>query len=108
MRPLPVSLTFGVLGLLACSHAHAPAHSAPALSPIRQDTARATPGGRGQQAPDATAPKPFNQVITAGAVTDSGVFIVYRIGEKVFYEIPKAMFGRQFLLVADHRGTIRR
>jgi hypothetical protein len=35
------------------------------------------------------------------------VFIVHRIGEKVFYEIPAAMFGRQFLLVADQRGTVR-
>jgi hypothetical protein len=35
------------------------------------------------------------------------VFIVHRIGEKLFYEIPKAMFGRQFLLVADQRGTMR-
>ena len=46
-------------------------------------------------------------MITAGAVTDSGVFIVHRIGEKLFYEIPTAMFGRQFLLVADQRGTMR-
>jgi len=112
MRALPVFVTFGVLGLLACAHAPAPAHSVPAPAPARQDTTRAASGGGGAGgrqgvAPDATAPKPFNQVITAGAVTDSGVFTVYRIGEKLFYEIPKAMFGREFLLVADQRGTIR-
>ncbi len=108
MRALSVFLTLGALGLLACSHATAPAHSAPAPAPARQDTTRpASGGGRQGGAPDATAPKPYNQVITSGAVTDSGVFTVHRIGEKLFYEIPTAMFGREFLLVADQRGTIR-
>jgi hypothetical protein len=46
-------------------------------------------------------------VITAQAVTDSGVFIVHRIGEKLFYEIPRPLFGREFRLVVDRRGTIR-
>ena len=105
MRSLSILLTFGVLGVLACSHATAPARQSAAPAPIRQDTTRATNGR--QQPPDPTAPKPYNQVITASATTDSGVFILHRISEKVFYEIPKAMFGRQFLLVADQRGTIR-
>jgi len=46
-------------------------------------------------------------VITAQATTDSGVFIVHRIGEKLFYEIPRRMLSRQFRLVVDRRGTIR-
>ncbi len=108
MRSSSILLTFGALGLCACSHATAPAHSAPVPTPARQDTTRAASGGGRQGgAPDATAPKPYNQVITPGAVTNSGVFTVHRIGEKLFYDIPKAMFGREFLLVADQRGTIR-
>src|SRR5919198_363192 len=106
MRFSSISSTLAAGALIACSHATAPAHNGPAPAPARQDTARAPTGGR-QQAPDATAPKPYTQVITAGAITDSGVFIVQRIGEKLFYEIPKAMFGREFLLVADQRGTMR-
>jgi uncharacterized protein DUF4953/uncharacterized protein DUF5117/uncharacterized protein DUF5118 len=104
MRSVSILLTFGVLGVLACSHAPAPARQ---VTPAQthQDTSRAASGR--QQAPDAAALKPYNQVITAGAVTDSGVFMVHRIGEKLFYEIPTAMFGRQFLMVADQRGTIR-
>src|SRR5437899_2256915 len=101
MRTLRAFLT---VTALAC--ASAPARQAPPPAPARQDTTRATNGGR-QQPQDATAPKPYNQVITQGATTDSGVFIVHRIGEKLFYEIPQAMFGREFLLVADQRGTIR-
>jgi hypothetical protein len=106
MRPVSVLLTFGVLGVLGVlGCASAPAGQASGPVPARQDTARAA-SGRGQ-ASDPAAPKPYNQVITSGAVTDSGVFIVHRIGEKLFYEIPAAMLGRQFLLVADQRGTMR-
>jgi hypothetical protein len=108
MRALSVCLTFGAL---AC--ASAPAHQATVPAPVHQDTSRAASGGGGgggggrQQPTDATAPKPYNQVITAGMTSDSGVFMVHRSGEKLFYEIPRAMFGREFLLVADQRGTIR-
>src|SRR5919198_5161512 len=103
MRSWCVLLTFGVLG---CSHRAAPALPAPAQRPppAQQDTSRAASGRA--QAPEG-APKPYTQVITPGAVTDSGVFIIHRIGEKLFYEIPRAMFGREFLLVADQRGTMR-
>src|SRR5256714_2688746 len=101
MRRICLLVPFAVL---ACSHATA-THQAPPPAPARQDTARAASGR--VQAPDAAAPKPYKQVITDGAVTDSGVFTVDRIGEKVFYEIPSAMFGREFLLVADQRGTVR-
>ncbi len=105
MPPLSVLLTFGVLGVLACSHATGAAPQSPAPVPGRQETPQAPSGG--QQAPEPGAPKPYNQVITSGATTDSGVFTVHRIGEKLFYEIPMAMFGREFLMVADQRGTVR-
>ena len=75
--------------------------------PQGQPQAQAQPpqgGGRQQQA---EGPKPYREVITAQATTDSGVFIIHRLAEKLFYEIPGAMFGREFTLVADQRGTVR-
>ena len=110
MRALSVLLTFGVLACSRATSAAAPASQqpAPAPSPTRQDTARgsgARPTGQGQG--DAAAPKPYGQVITAQAVTDSGVFIVHRLGDKLFYEIPRRMLGHPFSLVVDQRGTIR-
>jgi hypothetical protein len=63
------------------------------------------PGGRPQAAQE--APKPYREVIPATAKADSGVFIAYRIGDKLFYEIPRAMLDREFLWVSDNRGTIR-
>jgi len=104
MRPFSVLLGFGVL---ACSSGTSAARQQPVPAPTRQDTLRTANGGQGARQTPAEGPKPYNQVITPGAVTDSGVFIVHRIGEKLFYEIPKGMFGRQFLLVADQRGTMR-
>ncbi|MGH7676306.1 MAG: zinc-dependent metalloprotease [Gemmatimonadales bacterium] len=92
---------FAVLAVgatLACSRASsAPSTPAPARGQgAGQDTGRAS----GQ-------PRPYAQVITKDAVTDSGVFLVHRIQDKLFYEIPRAMLGRDFRLVVDRRGTIR-
>src|SRR5688572_12032416 len=103
MRPFSLLPVFGVL---ACSSRTSATRRPPTPAPTRPDTSRTASGG-GRQSPAEAAPKPYNQVITAGAVTDSGVFIVHRIGEKLYYEIPRAMLGRQFRMVVDRRGTIR-
>jgi hypothetical protein len=105
MRSISVLLGFGVL---ACSSATSATRQNPAPAPSRQDTSRTgNQGASARQAGGEGVPKPYNQVITAAAVTDSGVFTIHRISEKLFYEIPKVMFGREFLLVADQRGTMR-
>ena len=50
-------------------------------------------------------PRPYNQVITAAAKTDDGVFKVHRVGETVYYEIPKTEFGKDFLWVTQIKRT---
>ncbi|MFN5379190.1 MAG: DUF5117 domain-containing protein, partial [Ignavibacteria bacterium] len=42
----------------------------------------------------------YDKVITKEAVSDSGMFVVHRIDEKFFYEIPKSMLGKELLLVS--------
>ena len=74
----------------------APAGQAPA--------AQAGGGVRGQQPPQ--GPRPYAEVITSKAVSDTGVFITHRIGEQLYYEIPKAMLGRDFLLKVSQAGTV--
>ena len=105
MRPVHLVLTIAALG---CSKATAGVREQPAPVPPaangRQDTTRAASGRGPAQEPGL---KPYNQVITAGAVTDSGVFIIHRISDKLYYEIPRSMLGREFRLVVDRRGTIR-
>jgi len=95
-----------VASLATVVNAQQPPRTPPPTPPAgQQPQGPGFPGGRPQAAQE--APKPYRDVIPATAKPDSGVFIVYRIGEKLFYEIPRAMLGREFLWVSDNRGTIR-
>ena len=64
-----------------------------------QGAAAAGRGGRGNQ------PRPYDQVITKEAQTDDGIFKVHRIREQLFYEIPKAQLGKEFLWVTQIKRT---
>jgi hypothetical protein len=87
--PRPLTVLGALLGFAAAAAAQQP-----------PDSARAAPsGGRG--------PRPYADVITSAAVSDSGLFVVHRMGEDLYYEIPRQLLGRDMLLVADRRGTVR-
>jgi hypothetical protein len=62
---------------------------------------QAAAGGRGGRGGAPGQPRPYNQVITSEARTDEGVFKVHRIREQLFYEIPKAELGKDFLWVGQ-------
>ncbi|MXW34285.1 MAG: zinc-dependent metalloprotease, partial [Chloroflexi bacterium] len=49
--------------------------------------------------------KPYDEVITDEAESDAGVFTVHRLDDKVFYEIPEAELGREFLWVSQIART---
>jgi hypothetical protein len=51
-------------------------------------------GGRGGQA---AGPRPYAEIITAVAETQDGIFKVHKVGDAVFYEIPKAQLDKDFL-----------
>ena len=61
-------------------------------------------GGRGGQQREPEI-RPFDRVITKDAKSDEGVFIVHRIRDRVFYEIPKDKLGREFLWVSQIAKT---
>src|SRR5687768_14224639 len=69
----------------------------PAAEPAAQDAAAA----RGRGAGGGQQPRPYAQVITNEARTDEGIFKVHRIREQLFYEIPKAELGKDFLWVSQ-------
>ncbi|MEO8070639.1 MAG: DUF5118 domain-containing protein [Acidobacteriota bacterium] len=73
-----------------------PVPSTPASPADPQEVPAAAPvaGGRGA---GRGGPRPYAQVITSDAKTDPGVFTVHRVGDTIFYEIPKAELGRDFL-----------
>src|SRR5690348_13934544 len=62
------------------------------------------PGGQGPGGAS-EGPKPYAQVITDKATTDSGVFVIHRLNDKLFYEIPKAALEQPFLLVIRYTAT---
>lgn len=74
---------------------------APADSPTSDAAAGGGRGARGQ----AGQPRPYNQVITATAKTDEGIFKVHRINDQLYYEIPKAQLGKDFLWVTQIKRT---
>jgi hypothetical protein len=49
--------------------------------------------------------KPYDRVITKDAMTHGGVFTIHQIGDKLYYEIPKAELGREFLWVSQIART---
>ena len=49
--------------------------------------------------------KSYDDVITDEAETDEGVFTVHRLDDKLFYEIPEAELGKEFLWVSQIART---
>ena len=60
-------------------------------------------GGRGGNQPQ--QPRPYADVITKEAQSDTGVFTVHKVRDRYFYEIPKAMLGKEFLWVTQIAKT---
>jgi len=44
-------------------------------------------------------PKPYKEVITDKAITKKGLFIVHKVEDKYYFEIPDALLGREILAV---------
>jgi hypothetical protein len=72
----------------------APAQTAPAAGPAGPTLGR----GRGAR------PRTYAQ-FRSEAKTDDGVFLVHRIGDSVFFEIPKQELGKDFLWVSQIKRT---
>ncbi|MDP2957114.1 MAG: zinc-dependent metalloprotease [Longimicrobiales bacterium] len=98
---LAAVVAFVALPLQACARAAA----APTLSPAAPQAGRGAPAPSGPAAvrgAQATAPKPYAEIITDKAVTQSGLFKVHRLDDKLFFEIPSTELGREMLLIGRH------
>jgi len=49
--------------------------------------------------------KPYEDIVTEKALTSSGVFITHLVDNKVYFEIPAAEFGREFVWQIKTSGT---
>ena len=57
------------------------------------------PGAAGAATPPKAVPKPYREVITDKAVTRRGMFIVHRVEDKYYFELPVKLMGRDILVV---------
>jgi len=88
-----ISLPALAIALAGCAGSRAQAAPAPQAS--RQ----------GAQEETKEKVKPYAKVVTAEAKSDSGLFIVHRIQDKVLYEIPLAVLDKEMLLVSRRART---
>jgi hypothetical protein len=90
-----------LLVTLVASAGCAAARPAPAPTPsagpaaVPQAQAEARPIGAAQR-----GPRPFRDVVPASASADSGLFIVYRTADRLFFEIPDSLLGREMLMIS--------
>ncbi len=55
--------------------------------------------------PRSDGPAAYGDVITAEAVSDSGMFVVHQVGDDWFFEIPEALFDRDLLFITRIAGV---
>ena len=63
------------------------------------------PDGDDDTSGDEDGVKSYDEVITDEAESDEGIFTVHRLDDKVFYEIPEAELGKEFLWVSQIART---
>ncbi len=122
MKHLSLSLAAVGLALGACRPAATPAPPpapAPAAAPnAARGGGAPTPGmaargggaggqGGGQAAAGAQDPQPraFGQVITSAAHTKRGVFNVHQVSSRLYFEIPKSEWNKDYIIVSTLAGT---
>src|SRR5688500_3145694 len=92
-------LVLCTLVLSACaSRAQDPA---PAPAPAQQQTS----SGEGQTGQQRRRARPYAQVVTDRAVTDTGGITVHRVDDRWLFEVPDSLMGRDFLLVSRIAGV---
>lgn len=71
------------------------------LSQKKQPPAPAQPVPVTPKAPASPkpGPKPYNEVITKNAGTDSGLFLIHKLDDKYYLEIPDSLINRDILVV---------
>src|SRR5690606_32693101 len=86
-------LVLACLLLVAASTISAQNKKKPAPAPDSALKAPALP------AKPKSGPKPYKEVITAKAKTDSGLFLVHKVDDKYYFEIGDSLLGRDILVV---------
>lgn len=95
------TLAPALAGLLLVAGACAPAaRTAPAPGPRPAPTVQAEAGDTAGARGGPGQPRPYARVITPAAQTQRGLFITHRIGDRVYFEIPRQEIGREQIVLA--------
>lgn len=76
-----------------------PAPPAPAAKPAAADSAGASASSSDSTKASSSSPRAYARVITAKAKTSEGIFKTHQIDDKLYFEIPAEMLGKDMLLV---------
>jgi hypothetical protein len=93
-----------LISLITCAAIIAPLSAQnppPAAGAPQQEAGAQPPAG----AANRRAPRPYDQVITARAVTERGALVVHKVDDRYFFEVPDAVLGRDWLLVSRLSGV---
>ncbi len=95
---MTTTFRYAALGALLATFAASPGQTTPPQTPV------AAPAKPGAPTPPPTpprtpkaGPRPYDDVVTKEAVTQQGVFKVHRIDDRILWEIPKSLLGREML-----------
>jgi hypothetical protein len=94
-RAVPSLLLLIAVALLPGCGRTAPASATPTPGGDRQATGTAGGAGARQQ----SAPRPYADAVR-GATADSGMFVVHRTADRLLFEIPDTLLGREMLMIS--------
>ncbi|MGH7576749.1 MAG: zinc-dependent metalloprotease [Longimicrobiales bacterium] len=92
-RPLHLALALGLIGLLpSCTLRRGPERASPdpAAGAATED----------QETDERAGPEPFADVVPETAVSDSGLFVVHRTNDELWFEVPDSLLGRDILVIS--------
>lgn len=100
-----VALTVPFVGCVRTTPTPAPAPTPAAARPSPVTPADSASGRGNAAAPTPAAPRPYNRVITPGAITRRGMFNAHRVGDKLYFEIPARELNKDQLIVGRYAAA---
>ncbi len=98
----PLRLVTATVALAASTACATSTRQPPRPAPATPAAAATPPNG---PAAARRAPRPYAQVITRDARTERGGITVHRIDERILFEVPDSLLGRDFLMVTRVSGV---
>ncbi len=100
-----ILFALGVALALLVASTTGPAKAQDEPAPSKKEAPAAGKGRFGRTGESKASAKSYDDVITSEAKSDPGLFLVHRIDDKIFYEIPTSLLGKPMLWVTAIERT---